>query len=137
MLLRILVELFVTCHQNISKAKFYRHVYNIGNMYHVPNHIQIPHEFFAPRVHLINIESVIEICEQILGMSFTYQNKKSCSDQHVSGNIKFISYGWKSAQNVLHEIQWTPRHVSSWTLASVQRRRVVAGLSDRHPQCDG
>jgi hypothetical protein len=42
-----------------------------------------------------------------------------------------------SAQNVLHQIQRTPRHVSSWTAISVQRCRGGCGQSDRHPQCDG
>lgn len=56
----------------------------------VPKYIQIPHKFFAPRVHLINIQSVNEICEQILGMIFTYQNKKSCPVQHMSGNINIL-----------------------------------------------
>jgi hypothetical protein len=37
-----------------------------------------------------------------------------------------LCYSWKStfivsAQNVLHEIEFTPRHMSSWTVASVQR----------------
>jgi hypothetical protein len=72
------------------------------------------------------IQSVTERCGQIFGTSSTYQNKKKCSHQHVSGNI--LSHSWKStsiisAQNVLHEIQCTPRHVSSWTAASVQRCR--------------
>jgi hypothetical protein len=41
-----------------------------------------------------------------------------------------------SAQNVLHEIQCTLGHVSSWTAASVERCRGCCGQSDRHPQCD-
>jgi hypothetical protein len=42
-----------------------------------------------------------------------------------------------SAQNILHETQRAPRHVSSGTAASVQRWRGSCGQSDSHPQCDG
>jgi hypothetical protein len=49
-----------------------------------------------------------------------------------------VSYTLKTnAQNVFHEIQCTPRRVSSGTAASVQRRRASCGKSDRHPQCEG
>jgi hypothetical protein len=59
----------------------------------------------------------------------------------ISGNTWFVSYNWKStfiisAQNVLREIQREPRHISSWTAASVHRWRSSCGQSDRHPQCD-
>jgi hypothetical protein len=77
-----------------------------------------------------------------LGTSSTYQNKKKYPYRHVSGNILFVSYIWKGTfkirpQNVLHEIQRTPRHVSSWTATSVQRCRGSCGYSDRHPHCSG
>jgi hypothetical protein len=91
MLLRIIVKLFVTCYQNISKTKLHRHVYKIENMYHVPDYIQIPHEFFAPQVHLTNIQSLNEICGQTLGMTFTYKNKKLYP--HMPRNINFFNYG--------------------------------------------
>jgi hypothetical protein len=42
-----------------------------------------------------------------------------------------------SAQNLLHEIQCTPRQVSSWTATSVRRFRGSSEQSDRHTQCDG
>jgi hypothetical protein len=37
----------------------------------------------------------------------------------------------------VHKIQCTPRHVSSWTAATIQRYRGRRRQSDRHPQCDG
>jgi hypothetical protein len=88
------------------------------------------------------IQGVTEMCGRILDTSSTYQKNKKCPYQPVSGNIYFVRYSWKnifiiSAQNVLHEIQCTPRHVSSWTATSVQRCRGSCGQSDRHPQCDG
>jgi hypothetical protein len=59
----------------------------------------------------------------------------------VSGNISFVKYSWSStlivtAWSVLHEIQCTPRHVSSRTAASVQRGQCSCGYSDKHPHCD-
>jgi hypothetical protein len=52
-----------------------------------------------------------------------------------------VIYSWRStfiicAQNVLHEIQCTPRHVSSWTTASLQSCRGDCEWSDSHPQWD-
>lgn len=52
-----------------------------------------------------------------------------------------MSYSWKgtfiiSAQNVFHEFQCTPQHVSLWTVASIQRCWGTCRYSDTHPQCD-
>jgi hypothetical protein len=67
-----------------------------------------------------------------LDTSSTYRNKEKVSASNVAGNISFVSYSWRStfiisAQNVRHEIQCTPRHVSSWTAASVQISRGSCG----------
>jgi hypothetical protein len=63
---------------------------------------------------------------------------KKCPYQPVSRNIWFVSYGWKitfitNAQNVLHEIQRMPWHVSSWTATSIQSCWVDAdSLTNNH-----
>jgi hypothetical protein len=77
-----------------------------------------------------------------LGHEFHYQNKKKTFISVYVRKLYFVSYSWKStfiisAQNVLHEIQCTPRHVTSLTAASVQRCRGSCRWYDRHPQCDG
>jgi hypothetical protein len=41
------------------------------------------------------VQGVTERCGQILGMSFSYKNKKKWPYQHESGNITFVSYSWK------------------------------------------
>jgi hypothetical protein len=85
---------------------------------------------------------VAERWEQILDMSSTYQNKKN-----VSLNMRPETFNlWVtaervhlrtiSAQNVLREIRCTPRHVSSLTVASLQRCWCSCWYSDRHPQRD-
>jgi hypothetical protein len=67
-----------------------------------------------------------ESCGQTLDTSSIHQDKKKCPCQQVSGSISFVSYSWKSTfkigvRNVLHVIECTPRHVLSWTAASVHR----------------
>jgi hypothetical protein len=64
-------------------------------------------------------QGVTECRRQTLGTSSTYQNKKKES-LRACVRKQFVSYSWKttliiSAQNFLHEIQCTPRHVSSRT----------------------
>jgi hypothetical protein len=79
----------------------------------------------------INFGHEFRIPEQVK-MSVT-----PCVRKHSVYESELKEYIAVSAQNVLHESQGTPRNVSSWTAASVQRSRGSCRWSERHPQCDG
>jgi hypothetical protein len=62
---------------------------------------------------------------------YTYQIKEKNVHIIMCPRTFNLCYSWMStfiisAQNILYEIQRTPRHVSSWTAASMQRCRVVS-----------
>jgi hypothetical protein len=43
-----------------------------------------------------SVRGVTGLCGQTLGTSATYQNRKICPCQRVSGNIQFVSYGGRN-----------------------------------------
>jgi hypothetical protein len=53
------------------------------------------------------IQGVTKRCGQTLGTSSMYENKEICSYQHVSRNISFMSYSWKSTLIILVQISST------------------------------
>jgi hypothetical protein len=61
----------------------------------------------------------------------------ACFLKHLICGCSWKNRSIISVENLLHEIQCTPRHVSSWTAASVQRFRGSFEKSDKHPQRDG
>jgi hypothetical protein len=83
-----------------------------------------------------------EMYEQTLGVSSTYQNKKTRSHKCGSHTLPFRVQHWKNAltriaQNFLHETEYMIEHILSWTVEPFQISRNSCEQSGRGSQCTG